>query len=68
MESRCGIEPQSLANENLTIRPSRFTPTEAVFIILVFLALVKKQNDILNFCFDLPKKQNDILNFCFERP
>ena len=38
------------------------------FIILVFLALVKKQNDILNFCFDLPKKQNDILNFCFERP
>ena len=31
VESPCGIEPQSLANKNLTIRPRRFTPTEAVF-------------------------------------
>ena len=31
VESPCGIEPQSLANENLTIRLWRFTPTEAVF-------------------------------------
>ena len=30
VESWCGIEPQSLANENLTIRLSRFTRTEAI--------------------------------------
>ena len=30
VESSCGIEPQSLASENLTIRPWRFTRTEVV--------------------------------------
>ena len=30
VESSCGIEPQSLVNENLTIRLWRFTRTEVV--------------------------------------
>ena len=63
MESPRGIEPRSLTNENLTIRPWRFTPTEAVFLalsyvnflvlvlILVVVEQVKNQNDMLKFCF-----------------
>ena len=35
VESPCGIEPQSLINENLTIRLWRFTPTAAVSSFLV---------------------------------
>ena len=40
VESWCGIEPQSLVNENLTIRLSRFTRTEALYEKVVYENLV----------------------------
>ena len=64
VESPCGIEPQSLANENLTIRPWRFTPTEAVFsfscinfLILIFSFSCKKAKSFIKNLFWLAKKR-----------
>ena len=40
VESSCGIEPQSLVNENLTIRLWRFTQIEAGLVIAVVVVVV----------------------------